>query len=175
MRVWSDWRSALEIVKPETAIGWLLHPGKRLRPRIRVSACRDDRDCLHKAVLQHLEKMLLPCAPAYDCDLGDLWRDFDDSSAPAAIRCVGGYGLRFRRIEGGAPVDGGSRLLGGAFVVYVAARPPRSIFRSIAAQVGRKILYLPIGALSPAKLKKLRVVHVLDSYERRTEAKDYLW
>ena len=61
------------------------------------------------------------------------------------------------------------------FVVYVAARPPRSIFRSIAAQVGRKILYLPIGALSPAKLKKLRVVHVLDSYERRTEAKDYLW
>jgi hypothetical protein len=61
------------------------------------------------------------------------------------------------------------------FVVYVAARPPRSIFRSIASHVGRKILYVPIGALSPAKLKKLRVVHVLDSYERRTEAKDYLW
>jgi len=61
------------------------------------------------------------------------------------------------------------------FVVYVAARPPRSIFRSIAAHVGRKILYVPIGALSPTKLKKLRVVHVLDSYERRTEAKDYLW
>ena len=61
------------------------------------------------------------------------------------------------------------------FVVYVAARPPRSIFRSIASHVGRKILYVPIGALSPAKLKKLRVVHVLDSYERRAEAKDYLW
>jgi hypothetical protein len=61
------------------------------------------------------------------------------------------------------------------FVVYVAARPPRSIFRSIAAHVGRKILYVPIGALSPSKLKRLRVVHVLDSYERRTEAKDYLW
>lgn len=61
------------------------------------------------------------------------------------------------------------------FVVYVAAKPPRSIFRSIAAHVGRKILYVPIGALSPTKLKKLRVVHVLDSYERRTEAKDYIW
>lgn len=61
------------------------------------------------------------------------------------------------------------------FVVYVAARPPRSIFRSIAAHVGRQILYVPIGALSPAKLKKLRIVHVLDSYERRTEAKDYIW
>ena len=61
------------------------------------------------------------------------------------------------------------------FVVYVAAKPPRSIFRSIAAHVGRKILYVPIGALSPVKLKKLRVVHVLDSYERRAEAKDYIW
>ncbi|HEV8147072.1 MAG TPA: hypothetical protein VGP79_11855 [Bryobacteraceae bacterium] len=61
------------------------------------------------------------------------------------------------------------------FVVYVAAKPPRSIFRSISAHLGRKILYVPIGALSPTKMKKLRVVHVLDSYERRAEAKDYLW
>jgi hypothetical protein len=61
------------------------------------------------------------------------------------------------------------------FVVYVAAKPPRSIFRSIAAHLGRKILYVPIGALSPTKLKKVRVVHVLDSYARRSEAKDYLW
>jgi hypothetical protein len=61
------------------------------------------------------------------------------------------------------------------FVVYVAAKPPRSIFRSIAAHLNRKILYVPIGQLSPTKLKKLRVVHVLDSYDRRGEAKDYLW
>ncbi|HVO96629.1 MAG TPA: hypothetical protein VMT15_01115 [Bryobacteraceae bacterium] len=61
------------------------------------------------------------------------------------------------------------------FVVYVAAKPPRSIFRSIAAHLGRKILYVPIGALSPTRMKRLRVVHVLDSYERRAEAKDYIW
>ncbi len=61
------------------------------------------------------------------------------------------------------------------FVVYVAAKPPRSIFRSIAAHLGRKILYVPIGQLSPTKVKRLRVVHVLDSYERRADAKDYLW
>jgi len=61
------------------------------------------------------------------------------------------------------------------FVVYVAAKPPRSIFRSIATHLGRKILYVPIGQLSPTKMKKLRVVHVLDSYERRDQAKDYLW
>jgi hypothetical protein len=61
------------------------------------------------------------------------------------------------------------------FVVYVAAKPPRTIFRSIAAHLNRKILYVPIGQLSPARLKKLRVVHVLDSYDRRLEAKDYIW
>ena len=61
------------------------------------------------------------------------------------------------------------------FVVYVAAKPPRSIFRSIASHLGRKILYVPIGALSPTKVKRLRVVHVLDSYERRADAKEYLW
>ncbi|MBZ5605107.1 MAG: hypothetical protein LAO79_22650 [Acidobacteriia bacterium] len=61
------------------------------------------------------------------------------------------------------------------FVVYVAPKPPRTIFRSIAAHLGRKILYVPIGQLSPTKLKKLRVVHVLDSYDRRNEAKDYIW
>ena len=41
--------------------------------------------------------------------------------------------------------------------------------------INRKILYVPIGQLSPTKLKKLRVVHVLDSYERRAEAKEYIW
>jgi hypothetical protein len=60
-------------------------------------------------------------------------------------------------------------------VVYVAPKPPRTVFRSIAAHLNRKILYVPIGALSPARLKKLRVVHVLDSYERRAEAKAYIW
>ncbi|MBI4873407.1 MAG: hypothetical protein HY822_02100 [Acidobacteria bacterium] len=60
-------------------------------------------------------------------------------------------------------------------VVYVAARPPRSIFRSIAVQLRRSILYVPIGQLSPARLKRVRVVHVLDSYDRRLVAKDYIW
>jgi hypothetical protein len=60
-------------------------------------------------------------------------------------------------------------------VVYIAAKPPRSLFRHLAAKVNRKIIYIPLGQLSPAKLKKIRVVHVLDSYQRRVEAKQYLW
>ncbi|MDZ4796737.1 MAG: hypothetical protein SGI92_01140 [Bryobacteraceae bacterium] len=60
-------------------------------------------------------------------------------------------------------------------VVYVASKPPRSIFRSMAARMGHQILYIPLGQLSPAKLKKVRVVHVLDGYDKRDQAKDYLW
>ena len=59
-------------------------------------------------------------------------------------------------------------------VVYVAAKPPRTIFRSIAARLGRTIMYIPIGQLSPVSLKKIRVVHVLDGYDKRDIARDYI-
>jgi hypothetical protein len=58
--------------------------------------------------------------------------------------------------------------------VYVAAKPPRSIFRTISARMGKNIMYIPIGQLSPVSMKKLRVVHVLDGYDKREIAKDYI-
>jgi hypothetical protein len=61
------------------------------------------------------------------------------------------------------------------YVVYVAAKPPRSVFRSVAARFGRTIAYIPIGQLSPVTMKKLRVVHVLDGYDKREIAKEYIW
>jgi hypothetical protein len=61
------------------------------------------------------------------------------------------------------------------YVVYVAAKPPRTIFKTIASRVGRTIIYVPIGQLSPVSLKKIRVVHVLDGYDKREIAKEYLW
>jgi hypothetical protein len=60
-------------------------------------------------------------------------------------------------------------------VVYVAAKPPRSVFRTIAARFGRTIAYIPIGQLSPTTMKKIRVVHVLDGYDKRDKAKEYIW
>jgi hypothetical protein len=60
-------------------------------------------------------------------------------------------------------------------VAYIAAKPPRSVFRQMAARLNRKIIYVPLGQLSPSKLKKIRVVHVLDSYQRREDAKQFLW
>jgi hypothetical protein len=35
-------------------------------------------------------------------------------------------------------------------------------------------MYIPIGQLSPVSLKKIRVVHVLDSYDKREIARDYI-
>jgi hypothetical protein len=61
------------------------------------------------------------------------------------------------------------------YVVYVGAKPPRSIFRNIAARFGRTIVYLPIGQLSPVTMKKIRVVHVLDGYDKRDGAKEFIW
>jgi hypothetical protein len=60
-------------------------------------------------------------------------------------------------------------------VVYVAARPPRSVFKQIAARVNRKIVYLPLGSLSPVRLKQLRVFHVLFGKDKREVARDFIW
>ncbi|MDD2365868.1 MAG: hypothetical protein PHN84_06855 [Desulfuromonadaceae bacterium] len=60
-------------------------------------------------------------------------------------------------------------------VVYVAAKPPRSIFKQIAARRERKIVYIPIGSLSPQKLKQLRILHILSGRDKRAIAKDYIW
>ena len=60
-------------------------------------------------------------------------------------------------------------------VIHAAAKPPRPIFREIAARLNRKILHLPLGTLSPATLRKIRVMHVLSGHAKRKVAKDYLW
>lgn len=60
-------------------------------------------------------------------------------------------------------------------VVYAASRPPRALFRTIAGYLGRNIIYLPLGQLSPDRLKRIRVVHVLDHPSRREGAREYLW
>jgi hypothetical protein len=45
----------------------------------------------------------------------------------------------------------------------------------MASRLGRTIIYIPIGQLSPVSLKKIRVVHVLDGHDKREIAKDYIW
>jgi hypothetical protein len=60
-------------------------------------------------------------------------------------------------------------------VVHVASRPPRSILYQLAERLGRKILHIPIGTLSPSTIRKIRVMHVLSGHDRREVAKEYIW
>jgi hypothetical protein len=60
-------------------------------------------------------------------------------------------------------------------VVYVGARPPRSAFRQLAARLGKRIVYIPLGSLSPVQLKRIRIFHVLSGHDKRLAAKDYIW
>ncbi len=60
-------------------------------------------------------------------------------------------------------------------IVYVAAKPPRSQLKSFAKRFGKKVVYIPIGQLSPITLNKLRAFHVLDGYHQREIAGDYIF
>ncbi|MEW6669933.1 MAG: hypothetical protein AB1512_32385 [Thermodesulfobacteriota bacterium] len=59
-------------------------------------------------------------------------------------------------------------------VVYVASEPPSGWCVSMAARLGKKILYLPIGTFSPVTLKKIRQFHVLDGHHVRRYARQYI-
>ena len=60
-------------------------------------------------------------------------------------------------------------------ITYVAAKPPRSFFKSYASRFGKKVVYLPIGQLSPITLNKIRTFHVLDGKGRRDIADEYIY
>jgi hypothetical protein len=90
----------------------------------------------------------------------DVWQDSDYSFARGKSEVLLLAGLDYSREK---------------HVVYVAARPPRSCFRQIAARLGKKIVYIPLGSLSPQKLKRLRVFHVLFGRNKREIAGDYIW
>lgn len=60
-------------------------------------------------------------------------------------------------------------------ITYVAAKPPRTAIKSYARRFGKKVVYLPIGQLSPVTLNKLRVFHVLDGQNKRGIAGEYIF
>ena len=59
-------------------------------------------------------------------------------------------------------------------ILYVAPRPPRPKVTTMAQRAGKKIIYLPIGQLSPAKIRKIRVFHVLEGRPVRAYASEYV-
>jgi hypothetical protein len=90
----------------------------------------------------------------------DVWQDRDYASARSKSEVLLLAALDYAREK---------------HVIYAAACPPRSIFRQIASRLDRKIIYIPLGSLSPVKLKKLRVFHILYGNDKREIARDYIW
>jgi hypothetical protein len=60
-------------------------------------------------------------------------------------------------------------------IIYVGPRPPRTVYRSLAERFGKRLVYIPLGDLSPVSLKQVRVLHVLDGHGVRAYAKEYIW
>ncbi|MEA2039621.1 MAG: hypothetical protein U9N82_07280 [Thermodesulfobacteriota bacterium] len=59
-------------------------------------------------------------------------------------------------------------------VLYVSATPPSGWCQNMAARLGKKIIYLPIGIFSPVTLKKIRQVHILDGHHVRRYARHFI-
>jgi hypothetical protein len=59
-------------------------------------------------------------------------------------------------------------------VVYVAAKPPPTSLKNFAKRFGKKVIYIPIGQLSPVTVRKIRTFHVLDGHDKRDIANEYI-
>lgn len=60
-------------------------------------------------------------------------------------------------------------------VVFVATKPPASRLKAFANRFGKKVVYIPIGQLSPITLNKVRTFHVLDGHDKRPQAGEYIF
>ncbi|MHA1379801.1 MAG: hypothetical protein ACTSRG_15630 [Candidatus Helarchaeota archaeon] len=61
------------------------------------------------------------------------------------------------------------------YIVYVAKKPPDSYLRSLARKKGLYIIYIPLNELNPTTLKKIRIVHYLNSKKVRKHANKYIF
>ncbi len=59
-------------------------------------------------------------------------------------------------------------------VTYIADKPPRAMLRSLAARFDKKIVYVPIGQLSPLTLGRIRSFHILHGRHVRSYAERFI-
>ena len=59
-------------------------------------------------------------------------------------------------------------------IVYVASKPPPRYLKSFAQRFGKKVIYLPLGQLSPITVNNIRKFHVLDGHNKRDIADEYI-
>jgi hypothetical protein len=79
-------------------------------------------------------------------------------------------------------LNGSERLLAAAidyslekYILYLATKPPRDFYRALAGRMAKQIVFLPLSTMSPQKVKKLRIFHILSGHDKRTVAPEYIW
>jgi hypothetical protein len=61
------------------------------------------------------------------------------------------------------------------YIVYAAKKPPDSYLKSLARKRGLYVIYIPLNEFNPSVIKKIRIVHFLNSTRVREYAKDYIF
>ncbi len=92
--------------------------------------------------------------------LYDVWRDPDYAAARSKPEVLLMAGIDYSTDK---------------LVVHAGPRPPSPRLREYAAAHRKRIVHIPLGTLSPAALRSLRVVHILSGRDKREIARDYIW
>ncbi|MHA1315185.1 MAG: hypothetical protein ACTSRB_14885 [Candidatus Helarchaeota archaeon] len=61
------------------------------------------------------------------------------------------------------------------YIVYVAKKRPNPYIKSIASKRGKIIVFIPLSQFNPQSIKRLRMVHYLNSIKAREWAKNYIF
>lgn len=61
------------------------------------------------------------------------------------------------------------------YVAYVSQRPPTQVMRQLASVYQKQIIYLPLNRFASNHLSKIRRFHILDGYDVRKYARDYIF
>lgn len=89
----------------------------------------------------------------------DIWRDQDFDFVPTRHERLLVAGLAYSEKPG---------------VVYVARKPPAKRWKRLAKSMAKKVVYVPLGALSPMHVKRMRTFHMLQNKGVRNYAHEFL-
>jgi hypothetical protein len=59
-------------------------------------------------------------------------------------------------------------------IVLITDKPPVYFLKNYAKRQGKKLIYIPIGSLSPAKIRRLRTFHILQNHKVREYADSFI-
>ena len=90
------------------------------------------------------------------------------------------YGVWEEKVFQAFPAKSDKLLLAGILyseeklITYIAEKPPRPLLRAVAERYGRKVVFVPLGQLSPITLRRVRRFHILHSKHVRSYAGEYI-